>query len=126
MPENIPYSFRVDDAFNLSSFLARTGMREALAVHLERSLQFGRKTEWFLQRLGKVQLELKQWDSATESFEKLHQLDRTNTGALNELAFLAYRRGDISEALSIIKTALELEPDNRNFQTNYRRLKDAQ
>ena len=126
MPENIPYSFRVDDAFNLSSFLAWTGMREALAVHLERSLQFKQKTEWFLQRLGKVQLELKRWESARESFEKLHQLDRKNTGALNELAFLAYRRGDISEALRNIKMALELDPDNRDFQANYRRLKQAQ
>ncbi|UCH82187.1 MAG: hypothetical protein JSW20_06020 [Nitrospiraceae bacterium] len=125
-PENIPYSFRVDDAYNLASFLAWTGKSEALAVHLERSLQFGQKREWFLERLGKVRLELMQWESAKESFEKLYQLDRTNTTALNELAFLAYRRGDLSEAVHLIKLALDLEPDNRDFQANYQRLKQAQ
>ncbi len=124
-PDSVPSCARIDDALILAPFLSWMGAKEALALHLERSLSFHRKKEWFLERLGHVQLELKRWVEARKSFGKLIRIDPKNTNALNELAFLAYRQGNFVKALRLIQKTLEIEPENKSYRVNLRRIENA-
>ncbi len=124
-PQSLPRPLRVDDGLMLNAFLAAAGARQAQALNLERTLAFGRRTELLLEQLALVQIELRRFDEAQRTLERLLAENPHNMTALNELAFLAYRRSDLEEAIDFLDRALRLEPDNEELLENRRRLSEA-
>ena len=124
-PVSIPPCPRVGDALRVASFLTHVGARPSLVVLLERSLRFRQETEWSLHHLADVQIELERFRAAERSLDRLLQLDPTNAAALNRKAFLACRRGDLTEALRLVERALAIEPDDEAIQRNRRRVQRA-
>ncbi len=126
-PETLPPLVRVEDGLILSAFLhrvseQRVGAKRLLGTVLQETLEFGWKPEPLLEQLAPLQLELEQFAAAEESYLRLLSFDEENASVLNELAFLAYQRGDVQGATTLMKRALELEPDNVSYRNNYERL----
>jgi hypothetical protein len=115
---SLPEVLRVDDGLILNSFLAGVGATEARIANLERTLEFGPRRRFILEQLGPLQLEARLYDDAERTFEALLELDRTNASAYNELAFLAFRRGDLERALALISAAVELDPSSSKYREN--------
>jgi len=65
------------------------------------------------------------WDDAEASFSELLSLDPEHTVALNELAFLAYNRGDLQRSAELMERALTIEPENVELRQNYERVRDS-
>jgi tetratricopeptide (TPR) repeat protein len=124
-PRSLPEPLRVDDGLMLDAFLDAVGAREGQAANLERTLAFGRRTDLLLERLGLTQIELRRFHDAQATFGKLLGENPDSMTALNELAFLAYRVGDLDQAMIYVDRALELEPENEELLENRRRLSAA-
>jgi hypothetical protein len=122
----LPEPKRIDDGLILDAFLAGVGARQLRLIHLERVLRLGSRKDLTLVRLGLVQIELGLLEQAQETFEALLRVDPGNRDALNELAFLAYRRGDLEAAALWMRRALETDPNNRELQENYGKVVEAQ
>lgn len=124
-PASLPLLQRPDDGWILNAFLGGIGAREAQRINLERTLAFGWRRAELLEQLGPLQLAAGRIAAAQDSFEALLELDPENTGALNELAFLAYRRGDFNRAVLLLERAVELAPDDLRLRENLGRLHAA-
>lgn len=124
-PASLPSPERPDDGWILNAFLGRTGAREAQRINLERTLAFGWRRASLLEQLGPLQLATGRVAAAQITFEALLQLEPDNTDALNELAFLAYRRGDLDRAFTLLERAVELAPEDHRLRENLRRLRAA-
>jgi hypothetical protein len=122
---SLPEIRRVDDGLILNSFLASVGATEARIANLARTLRFGRRQEFILEQLGPLQLEVGRFDDAEATFEALLELDRKNDSAYNELAFLAFRRGDLERAQELIGAALKFDPSNPKYRENLQRVQHA-
>lgn len=120
----LPAVARLDDCLILDMFYQRLGLDAPRARNLERALAFGRATEGMLANLGATLVKLERYSEAQAIFERLHQEYPRNVAALNELAFLAYRQGDLARAEALLGQALELEPDNPDARANYQRVRD--
>jgi Flp pilus assembly protein TadD len=78
-----------------------------------------------LEQLGPLQLDLEDYAGAERTYRQLLAQDPQSTSALNELAFLAYRSGDLDEAFSLMRKALALDADNPQYRKNLDRLRAA-
>ena len=107
----------------LNAFLAAVGAPQAQALSLARTLAFGQRTELLLEQLGLAQIELRRFDDAQATFGKLLGENPDNMTALNELAFLAYRRRDLDQAAEYLDRAVRLEPDNEELTMDRGRMK---
>jgi hypothetical protein len=116
---------RFEDAVILAAFYDRIGEPALQVAALERALAFGWRPQRLLEQLGPLQLGLKDYAGAEATYRSLLALDSQNASALNELAFLAYVRGDLDEALSLVQEALRLDADNSKYRNNLDRLRAA-
>jgi tetratricopeptide (TPR) repeat protein len=119
----LPYRF--DDAVILASFYDGIGADALRVEALERALEFGWHPQTLLEQLGPLQLGLEDYAGAERTYRRLFAQDSRNAAALNELAFLVYLRGDLDEALSLMRKALVLDADNPQYQQNLDRLRAA-
>lgn len=122
---SLPEVSRLDDCLILDRFYQQMAVDPLRAKNLERALGFGRNTETLLANLGATLQKAGDYDEAQKVFERLHRDYPRNCSALNELAFLAYRRGDLLQAEEFLRQALELEPDNPDAQANYQRVRNS-
>lgn len=121
----LPPAERLDDCLMLNLFLRDLGADALRLRNLERALAFGRRTELLLADLGSTQIRMGLYDDAQRNFERLLQEEPKHLVALNELAFLAYRRNDLQMAESLLRLALEIDPLNHDAQANYQRVRSA-
>lgn len=124
LPE-LPAAPRLDDCLILDQFYRQMGLNAPRARNLERALTFGRSTDTLLAGLGATLVAMERYPEALAVFERLHREYPRNTMALNELAFLAYRRGDMVQAEDLLRQALELDPNNADTQANYQRVRNS-
>lgn len=117
-----PQPSRIDDILILDIFLQKVGAEELQLRNLERAVTFGFRTEQMLERIGKAQVKLNKSTEAEETFRRLNRKYPKNVKALNELAFFAYRRGDMKTAESLLRHALDIAPDDNQIKENYRRI----
>ena len=105
--------------------LAGIGATEARIANLEKSLEYGSRQKLILEQLGPLQVEASRFEDAETTYQALLDLDGKNASAYNELAFLAYRRGDLNRALALISAAVEIEPTNPKYRENLGRVEQA-
>ena len=86
---------------------------------------FSWRPQILLEQLGPLQLGLEDYVGAEKTYRRLIARDPRNASALNELAFLVYARGDLDEALSLMREALVLDADNPRYRQNLDRLRAA-
>jgi tetratricopeptide (TPR) repeat protein len=120
----LPAAPRLDDCLILDRFYQQMGLNAPRARNLERALTFGRTTDVLLASLGTTLVTMERYPEALAVFERLHREYPRNITALNELAFLAYRRGDLGQAEELLRQALELDPNNADARANYQRVRD--
>jgi tetratricopeptide (TPR) repeat protein len=116
---------RFDDAVILAAFYDGIGADALRAEALESALEFSWRPQILLEQLGPLQLGLEDYAGAEQTYRKLLAQDPRNAPALNELAFLVYVRGDLDEALALIRKAVALDADNPQYRQNLDRLRAA-
>jgi hypothetical protein len=116
---------RFDDAVILAAFYDGIGADALRAEALEHALEFNWRQQILLEQLGPLQLSLEDYAAAESTYRRLVAQDPRNAPALNELAFLAYLRGDLDQALSLMQKALALDDDNPQYRQNLDRLRAA-
>jgi hypothetical protein len=116
---------RFDDAVILAAFYDGIGAHALQVEALERALEFNWRSQMLLEQLGPLQLDLEDYAGAEQTYRGLIALDPQNASALNELAFLAYVRSDLDEALSLMRKAFALDADNPQYRQNLDRLRAA-
>lgn len=121
----LPEVERVDDALILESFLAAAGAGAPRVTNLRRALELGGRPEPLLERLGALLLEMGRFEEAEAAFEELLQAAPRSASALNELAYLALRRGDPASAARYLKRALRERPHDERLRDNLRRVEEA-
>jgi hypothetical protein len=124
-PTTLPQLNRVDDGLILDAFLNSAAAKALRVVNLQRTLEFGVRRGFLLEELGSLQVDMQLWDDAEASFSELLSLDPEHTVALNELAFLAYNRGDLQRSAELMERALTIEPENLELRQNYERVRDS-
>jgi hypothetical protein len=122
---SLPDTPRFDDTLIMNSFLAGIGARELRAENLRRALEFGHRKRLILEQLGPLQIEIGHFDEAEATYQNLATENPRSAAPLNELAFLAYRRGDLQRARDLIRSAIDLEPENLEFRENLQRVEQA-
>jgi hypothetical protein len=122
---SLPEIPRLDDGLILNAFYLGVGAPALRAANLERSLEFGPRREFLLEQLGPLQIELGRFADAEATFTALVEEDAGHAAAHSELAFLAFRRGDLRRARDLIGRATELEPANQEFRENLERVEGA-
>jgi hypothetical protein len=116
---------RFDDAVILAAFYDGIGASALQAEALERALAFRWRPRALLEQLGPLQLGLEDYAGAERTYRHLLAENPRSAPALNELAFLAYARGDLDGALSFMRKALALDADNPQYRRNLDRLRAA-
>lgn len=119
----IPDVSRIDDTMILEMFFRSIGMPEARVENLKRALQFKADHPLILSWLGQAQLEQRDYAGAEKSFVRLLLVDPEDITALNELAFLAYRKNEYAAARKYLGRVLAVEPGNRDALENLEILK---
>lgn len=122
---SLPPISRPDDGLILNEFLAAIRATELRVLNLERTLEFGVRSAFLLEQLGMLQIQTGRLDDAETTFEVLLQEQPGNVDALNELAFLAYNRGDLRRSAELMQRALRIEPENVELRQNYERVRDS-
>lgn len=120
-----PKPSRLDDCIILDLFLSRMGAEELALQNLQRQLEFDWGTEALLARIGQAQLRLQRFDQAEGTYRRLSHDYPRNLEALNELGFLAFRKGDLAAAEALLRRALEVAPGNSDIRNNYLKIKAA-
>ncbi|HSG09490.1 MAG TPA: tetratricopeptide repeat protein, partial [Longimicrobiales bacterium] len=116
---------RYEDAVLLAVFFEATGDSDLRVAALRQALPFAWRTTWILEQIGPLLIELQRYAEAEETYHRLVELEPANAGALNELAFLSYVRGDLDRALGYIEEAVRLRPEDQEFRENLRRVTAA-
>jgi hypothetical protein len=124
-PRTLPVLARVDDGLILNAFLAGVGAGELQLRILDQTLAFGHHRAVLLEQRGMLEVAMGRLREAQRTFAALLEEVPGHLLALNELAFLAYGRGDLQEAASLLEKALALDPDNRELRGNYERIQRA-
>jgi hypothetical protein len=125
-PSVLPAAERLEDALLLNAFLDAAGATVLQLANLERALRIGGREAFLLEQLGRLQLESQRLETAEYTFRQLLELEPHNRTALNELAYLAFARGDLDSAASLLRQALERQPGDEELQENLRRVEAAQ
>lgn len=118
----LPAAARLDDCLILDLFYQQAGADRLRVRNLERALTYGRRTEQLLTSLGQTLVKMARYDEAATLFERLHREYPRNLVALNELAFVAFQRGDAAAARQFLQRALEIDPHNAEAAANLARL----
>jgi tetratricopeptide (TPR) repeat protein len=113
---------RIEEYLFLGTFFRLTGAPQTGLPFLERALALGERREAVLELLGQSQSDLGRLTEAEATFRTLLAENRRSVAALNELAFLAYARGDRDAALDLLRRALAIRPDDRDVRANYERI----
>jgi hypothetical protein len=124
-PALLPSIDRVDDGLILNAFYGAVGAPQARIANLERTLGRTPRRADLLEQLGALQVAQGRFEDAEKTLEQLIRVDGSNPAAFNELAFLAYRRGDLQQAIRWMERALEVDPENPEFRENHERLRLA-
>lgn len=120
-----PIPGRIDDCLILDLFLRDVGADELRLRNLERAVSFGWRTDRLRESAGMVQIKLGRLAEAEKSFQALIREAPGNLTALNELAYIAFSRGDLKGAESLLRRALTIDPGNRSSQANYSKISAA-
>ena len=121
----LPAVTRVDECMILDMFYQHLAADHLRLRNLERALLFGQREEWLLTAMGATQVKLARYAEAGQTFERLLRLNPDSVVARNELAFLAYQRGDLAAAEQLLRQVLDLDPDNADARANYQRIRAA-
>jgi hypothetical protein len=124
-PGLLPPPRRPDDGLILNAFLSGVDAPELKILNLERTLEFGVREPLILAQLGAAQMQTQRFGDAEATYAALLDLQPKNTAALNELAFLAYRRGDLERAAGLMRRLVGIEPGNESYRENLQRVTDA-
>ncbi len=122
---HLPKLRRPDDGLILGVFLALLGDSYLQIENFKRTLAFGVKRSFVLEKLGAAQIDVRDYPGAETTFLALLELDPENTAALNELAFLSYQAGDLDRAETLMVQVVKLEPNNNEYRENYERIRSA-
>ena len=72
--------------------------------------------------LGGVYEQMRTYDKALDAYEKAIKLNPKDALALNNKAIILYEKGQKSEAQALMQKVCALEPENRSFEKNYKRI----
>jgi hypothetical protein len=117
-----PSPSRIDDRIILDRFFKGTGAWQLRLRNLDRIAAGGSRGEHTLAQLGIEELQAGRLPEAEQIFLKLYCRAPKNLTALNELAFLAYRRGDRGTAMTYLRSALDAHPGDQITTANYNRM----
>jgi len=116
---------RPEDGMLLAAFASRVGAAGLEIEVLTRTLEFGVRRIWLLERLGPLLVRVGRLEEAEASYRSLLALSPENEAALNELSYLAFRRGDTEEARRQLRKLIELAPENERYRENLRRVEGS-
>ncbi|HEY6839392.1 MAG TPA: tetratricopeptide repeat protein, partial [Geobacteraceae bacterium] len=116
---------RIEEYLALATFYRLTAVPQSSLRCLDATLALGEKRETVLEQLGRAQSDLGRSAEAEETFRTLLAEHKTNISALNELAFLAYGRGDLARAEAYLRRALAIRPQDADIRANYERIVGA-
>jgi hypothetical protein len=117
-----PSPARFDDSIILDRFYRGVGAWELRLRNLDRITAGGSRGERAMEQLGNEEIQAGRLPEAERIFLKLYGIAPKNMTALNELAFLAYQRGDRVAAMSLLRAALDAHPGDPLTTANYNRL----
>jgi hypothetical protein len=120
-----PPPSRIDDCLMLELFLRDVGAPALRLENLQRASSFGWRSEMLLERIGFLCMELGRYEDAERTLQALLSIQPRHTGALNELAFLAYRQGRLEVAESLVLRAIAIAPDDAALRANHQRIREA-
>lgn len=109
---------RPEDGLLLASFASAARAPRLEEAALESTLEFGIREAFVMERLGTVRIATGRFDEAEAAFKRLLQIAPRNEAALNELAFLAFRRGDRAEAIRLLRRGVAIAPANPELRRN--------
>jgi tetratricopeptide (TPR) repeat protein len=121
-PASVGKGWRIEDFLATSAFFRLVGAPATALTCLEQGALLQEKRELVLEKIGQVQLDLGKTADSEQTFLRLLQVNGRNTAAMNELAFIAYGRGDLQRAASYLRRALQLKPGDPDIRANYERL----
>ncbi|HEY6008557.1 MAG TPA: tetratricopeptide repeat protein, partial [Geobacteraceae bacterium] len=113
---------RTEECLFLGTFFRLVGAPESALPYLEQALARGERRTTVLELLGRVQSDLGRLTESEATFRALLAADGRSVTALNELAFLAYARGDREGAQAWLRRALDIRPDDPDVRANYERI----
>lgn len=122
---SMPALARSEDALFVATFASAVGANRLTLAACQRGLTLGWRTEWFLEQLGEAQVKLELWSDAERTFRQLLARDGEHPVALNELAFLAFQRGEPAAALTLLDRLIAHDPANRAAIENRERVARA-
>ncbi len=114
---------RFEDAVLTANYAALTGTRELEIAALERALASNWREVWVRERLAAAQLAAGRYTAAEVTLQKLLAREPANPVALNELAFLARRMGDLARAESLLLRLLASSPQHAEARENLARIR---
>jgi len=116
---------RFEDAVLTAAYAALTEAPSLEVAALERALACERRGIWVRERLGLAEIKAGRYRAAEVTLRALLRQAPANRTALNELAFLAHRRGDPEAAERLLLRLLEAFPRDVEGQENLRRIRAA-
>ncbi|SNB46639.1 tetratricopeptide repeat protein [Geobacter sp. DSM 9736] len=118
----LPQPMRPEQSLMLASFFAATGATEEAIRSYRRTLFLDPGEKRALHGMGGLYASTGRLFESEQAYLALLKQDDQDTAALNELAFLAYRRGKTDLAITYLRQALSIKPHDADLQANYRRL----
>lgn len=116
---------RVESYLMLSDFYRLTGKKDVAFSIIQQAVIKGHESVRVLENMGRLQTELGLLDEAEQTYKRIILKDSKNITALNELAFLAFSKGDLNTAENYLVNALKINSDDSNTIANYRRIMDV-
>ena len=113
---------RIEEYLLLATFYQLVGRHDLALPVLDRGVALGGKREMALEKKGRSLVELGRVPEAEGIYTRLLQENGKNVTALNEMAFLAFQRGDLKGAEGFLRRALQVKPDDPDVRANYERL----
>lgn len=117
---------RIDDALILDLFYKGMQAWPGRLRNVQTGLSFDADNRYLLAALGETELKLGQMAAAEATYLRLYRMDDQNIPALNELAFFAYQRGDVAQAVALLQRVLALDPAHADARANLQRISEAQ
>lgn len=119
----LPEIKRVEDGIMLDFFLRDVGAHQLRLRNLQRTLAFGPQQEFLLSSRGQTELALQRFSEAEATFRAVLARYPKNLIALNESAYLAFRRNDVVGAEGFLRQLLRIDPRNQDALANLQRIR---
>ncbi len=116
---------RVEDMVHLSAFYRQTEQLAEYAAVLEELVRRNWRARETLQELGSVYLKTGQYGKAETVFGNLVDQDPESIVGLNELAYLAYRKGRADLAENFLLRALMVDETNKQTLDNLKIIRQS-